>query len=119
MKILISLIALAVASPLAHAVSFDCTKASTSVEKEICTDPLLGRLDDALSENYKYMLAANIGDGAKRDLKASQKKWLAVRNRCANKSCLIETYRQRVDEVCDYPVLSGIHPICTYSDDIK
>jgi hypothetical protein len=36
--------------------SFDCTKASTYSEKTICSDPLLGRLDGALSENYRHML---------------------------------------------------------------
>ena len=102
-----------------HAVSFDCKKAFTSVEKEICSDSLLGKLDDALAQNYKYMLAANIGDGAKKDLKATQKKWLTERNKCTNKTCLVNTYRQRVDEVCDYPVISGMHPGCTNSDEVK
>lgn len=103
----------------AQAVSFDCNKASTTVEKEICSDPLLGKLDDALAQNYKHMLAANIGDGARQDLKATQRKWLAIRNKCTNKSCLVDAYRQRVDEVCDYPVISGVHPGCTSSDEIK
>lgn len=103
----------------ANAVSFDCNKASTAVEKEICGDSLLGKLDDALAQNYKYMLAANIGDGAKKDLKSTQKKWLAVRNKCMSKACLVDAYRQRVDEVCEYPVISGVHPMCTSSDEIK
>ena len=53
--------------------SFDCAKASTFSEKSICSDPLLGNLDGALSENYKYMLASDIGDGARADLKETQK----------------------------------------------
>jgi uncharacterized protein len=113
------LIALLFFSSASHAVSFGCTKASTSVEKSICSDPLLGKLDDALSENYKYTLASAIGNGARKDLKATQKKWLSNRNKCTNNNCLTEAYRKRVDEVCDYPVISGVHPICTYSDDIK
>lgn len=99
--------------------SFDCAKASTFSEKAICSDPLLGKLDGALSENYKYMLASDIGDGARFDLKESQKKWLIERNRCANNQCLSDTYRKRIDEVCEYPVISGVHPICTSSDEIK
>ena len=99
--------------------SFDCAKASTFSEKAICSDPLLGKLDGALSENYKYMLASDIGDGARADLKESQKKWLIERNRCANNQCLSDAYRKRIDEVCEYPVISGVHPICTSSDEIK
>lgn len=99
--------------------SFDCAKASIFAEKAICSDPLLGNLDGALSENYKYMLASDIGDGAMSDLKKSQKKWLIERNRCANNQCLSDAYRKRIDEVCEYPVISGAHPICTSSDEIK
>lgn len=99
--------------------SFDCTKASTFSENAICNDPLLGKLDGALSENYKYMLASDIGDGARNDLKATQKKWLADRNKCTDNTCLANSYRKRLDEVCEYPVISGVHPTCTTSDDIK
>lgn len=103
----------------ATAPSFNCSKASNFVEKTICAEPLLGKLDNALSENYKYMLASNIGEGARGDLKVSQKKWLTERNACANSDCLVDKYRKRVNEVCEYPVLSGIHPICIYSDEIN
>lgn len=99
--------------------SFDCSKASTPVEKMICSDPLLGRLDVALTNNYKMMMSANIGDGAKQHLKATQKEWLARRNSCADKDCLETEYRARIDGICDYPVESGVHPMCSYSDDIK
>lgn len=99
--------------------SFDCGKASTFSEKAICTDTLLGKLDGALAENYKYMLASDIGDGARNDLKATQKKWLSERNKCADNQCLASAYRKRIDEVCEYPVISGVHPVCTSSDEIK
>lgn len=102
-----------------HSVSFDCSKAIAYVEKEICSDSLLGRLDGVLAQNYKYMLAADIGDGAKKELKATQKNWLASRNKCTTNSCLVEAYRGRVDAICDYPVISGIHPACTYSSEIN
>lgn len=99
--------------------SFDCAKAFTFSEKAVCTDSLLGKLDGALSQNYKYMLASDIGDGARNDLKATQKKWLAERNKCADNQCLASAYRKRIDEVCEYPVISGVHPVCTSSDEIK
>lgn len=99
--------------------SFDCAKASTFSEKAICTDTLLGKLDGALAENYKHMLASDIGDGARNDLKATQRRWLAERNKCTDNQCLASAYRKRIDEVCEYPVISGAHPVCTNSDEIK
>jgi uncharacterized protein len=119
MKHLIIAAFLSCCLPLAHAVSFDCTKAATFVEKEICNDPILGKLDDALGANYKQMLSSNIGSGAAKDLKATQKAWLTIRNKCSTKQCVVDAYRKRVDDICDYPVISGVHPNCTSSDDIK
>ncbi len=105
--------------PLKWAPSFDCAKASSLTEKAVCSTPLLGKLDGAMSESYKDMLASDIGDGARNDLKASQRRWLAERNNCATVQCLTAAYRKRIDEVCAYPVLSGAHPICVSSEDIK
>lgn len=110
---------LVLASPLSLSVSFDCAKASTFIENAICSDPLLGKLDDALSENYNSMLASNIGEGARKDLRSTQKKWLSERNKCSNIKCVENLYRTRIDEVCEYPVISGVHAICTPSEDIK
>ena len=105
--------------PTANAVSFNCAKAKTFVEKEICSNSQLGKLDDALSENYKGTLASNIGDGARKDLRAEQKKWLSERNKCTNNMCLIDKYQKRVDEVCDYPVISGVAYSCVSSDEVQ
>lgn len=99
--------------------SFDCTKATTFSEKAICTDSLLGKLDGALAENYKHMLASDIGDGARNDLKATQRNWLSERNQCTENQCLARVYRKRINEVCEYPVISGVHPGCINSDEIK
>ena len=99
--------------------SFDCTKASNFSEKAICSDTLLGKLDGALSENYRFILASNIGDGAKKDLKTAQKKWILERDKCPDNQCLTTAYQKRIDEVCEYPVITGIHPICTNASDIK
>ncbi len=115
----LSVLAIGVAMALnAHAASFDCSKASTYVEKEICNNERLSTLDEILAENYKFMLAANIGEGAVKDLRQTQKQWLKQRNRCATSDCIENAYLTRIDAVCDYPVISGIHPACTYADDI-
>jgi uncharacterized protein len=64
------------ASTLSHAASFDCKKASNFVEKTVCNDSRLNKLDDVLSENYKNISASNIGDGARKELKTTQRAWL-------------------------------------------
>jgi uncharacterized protein len=102
----------------AHAASFDCGKASTFVEKAICSNRTLSALDEALSENYRYMLASNIGDGARSHLRKSQRNWLKERDKCTTVYCVEALYRERVDAVCEIPVLSGLHPICTSADEI-
>lgn len=99
--------------------SFDCTRASSAAETMICGNPLLAKLDAALAANYRVMDAADIGKGARDDLRKTQTAWLSDRNRCADTECLAELYRRRIDEVCEYPVLSGIHPICVDANDVK
>lgn len=98
--------------------SFDCSRGASAIEQVICSDPTLARLDRAMSDNYRAMLASDIGDGARQDLKSTQRAWIRQRDRCTDRSCLVDVYRTRIDAICDYPVISGVYPICTTSDDI-
>lgn len=79
---------------------------------------MLKRLDVALAQNYRGMLASDFG-GSKKALRDEQLKWLSQRNKCTNTKCLIDAYRARLDETCEYGVVSGVHPDCTLSKDIK
>lgn len=79
----------------AQAASFDCGKASTKVEKLICTDAELSRLDEALAEVYADALKST--DPA--NFKAEQKAWLKKRNQCRNNDCLISTYQRRIEAI--------------------
>jgi uncharacterized protein len=119
MKTKTTLLVLAAFTQSTNAASFDCNKAASFSEKAVCSNELLSKLDDALSRNFKFMSASDIGRGALKDLKNTQKKWLAEREKCKDEYCLVETYRKRVDEICDYPVISGVHPICESSEEIK
>lgn len=49
----IVLLAACLAMPMfdARTASFDCTKATSAVEKAICTDPALLRADDQMAED--------------------------------------------------------------------
>jgi uncharacterized protein len=114
----VALLAFALAGS-AQAASFACGKASTFVEKSICSNKTLGALDEALAENYGYVLASDIGDGARKHLRESQRAWIKERDKCTTAYCVEALYRERVDAVCDVTVLSGVTPICTTADEIE
>lgn len=75
------------------AASFDCGKASTPVEKAICSDERLSNLDSELGRAYK---AALQNSTAPADLKTEQKNWIAQRNRCTDMTCLASAYQARL-----------------------
>jgi uncharacterized protein len=99
------------------AASFDCKKATTSVEKEICTNQILSKLDDALEQNYGGSLSSNIGDTARQHLKKTQSEWLKERNSCKTVTCIEKKYRERIEALCEYSVLSGVNWGCAVSSD--
>lgn len=82
-----------VLTPWAWAATFDCDKASTFVEKVICSDLRLTNLDDQLGRLYKDALAASSNSGA---LKAEQKAWLSSRNQCKDSDCIMKAYDDRI-----------------------
>ncbi|MGK8709160.1 lysozyme inhibitor LprI family protein [Metapseudomonas otitidis] len=117
-SVLLLAIVAVVNSPLVFSASFDCAKASTYAEKEVCSDVLLSNLDDALASNYQSMLGADIG-GSVKSLKAEQRAWLVERDKCTSRDCLVASYKKRVNETCDYGVVSGVHPVCVMADEVE
>lgn len=79
-----------------HAASFDCAKAATSVERQICGDKKLSSMDEQLNKVYREALAT----GPKLELlKSVQRDWLTdVRDRCTDRQCLTEAYQSRLDD---------------------
>ena len=83
----------------AQAASFDCTKASTQVEKTICTTPELSELDDNLGEVYEKTLDLTPAQD-RHALVSKEISWLEhVRDRCASKECLIKAYKARLNSL--------------------
>ncbi|EIF29511.1 hypothetical protein BCh11DRAFT_04956 [Burkholderia sp. Ch1-1] len=102
----------------AHAASFDCARAGSRVEATVCADGRLSRLDEVLAQDYQYTMASDIGDGARKDLKATQRAWVLSRNSCTDAECIRTAYAARIDQVCgSYPVLSGVSASCTSAED--
>lgn len=80
----------------AHAASFDCAKAGTSVEKMICSDAETSALDGKLQQTYSTALAATNAYGRKA-LAKEQRNWIKyTRGICQDTACLREVYEDRI-----------------------
>lgn len=75
------------------AASFDCAKASTNVEKIICSNPVIGQLDVDLSIVYKEARLNN------ESIVQEQRDWMRKRNNCKEESCVEDIYRLRISEL--------------------
>lgn len=80
----------------AQGASFDCGKAGTKVEKLICGDAELSKLDEELSAAYKTVL----NDQKQADtVKQTQKLWMKERNGCADADCVKRAYETRLSSL--------------------
>jgi uncharacterized protein len=91
---------LSAASCFAAGPSFDCAKAATSVEKMICADAELSRLDVELARVYDTALKKSTDQAA---LKQQQRDWLTVRNSCEDADCIEMSYRSQIGELQGEP----------------
>ncbi|MDQ1921125.1 lysozyme inhibitor LprI family protein [Massilia pseudoviolaceinigra] len=91
----IALLSLALVCPLASAASYDCPKAVSNVEKMVCADPELSRLDDDLHGSYKRAVA-RVGDELA--MRQWQRNWLKSQalNGCKTAQCVKVAYGTRV-----------------------
>lgn len=93
----------------ANSASFDCTKAKSKVEKTICNDPGLSKLDEKLSATYKASMSSHpLPDY----VKARQRVWVSNNQYCDSSnflSCLKKNYQVRIE------YLNGINNSTVYS----
>ncbi len=86
---------------LAHtsfAASFDCAKAGTPMEKQICSDPFVSELDEHLGRYYR--VAQQRLGRASECLRRDQRRWLReARNTCTTVECLKQAYGLRLREL--------------------
>ena len=91
--------------------SFDCAKAKTRVEKLICSDAELAKLDREMSSEYRTLMSDKKLDGELKEiLKNNQKKWLDSREKTPclenedvseQQKCIKNAYRIRIKEIND------------------
>lgn len=101
------LFALFLTSPSLLAASFDCTKATTSVEKLICNNEDISSLDDQLAKSYKSALEKT---SDKEGFKKAQVEWLKQQRLCKDVACLSSVYQERIsvlnNQVSSSPTVS-------------
>jgi uncharacterized protein YecT (DUF1311 family) len=85
-RLLMIVVGFAWAVPV-QAASFDCAKAGTKVEKLICADAELSKLDEEMAGLYREVLKASLKDPV---LKQAQREWLNYRE-----TCLAPEYKQK------------------------
>jgi len=76
--------------------SFDCSKASNKVEKLICDDRELSKLDVELSKAYQ---ATRDSSTDKDQLKKDQISWVKLSRACEDKSCLKSALEMRLKQL--------------------
>jgi len=82
--------------------SFNCKRARTFVEKEICRSPSLAAKDRRMSQLYFEQLRYYEGYGDNLEtnaFKAEQRSWLARRDRCTTTACLHGAYDSRLRQL--------------------
>ena len=92
----VSLTIASAATSATQAASFDCTRATTAVEKTICDQPDLSKADEQLAQTFASALAATLRPSA---LRGDQVRWLAERDKLATADKLREAYRSRTSEL--------------------
>ncbi len=110
-KLAITLLILTVTT--AYSASFDCTKAKSTVEKAICTDTELSKLDEDLSKVYKDALKEHPVENY---VKTRQRAWIKTNSYCDKSklvNCLKENYKGRIKQ------LNEINKIQVYSNSNK
>lgn len=84
-----------------HSASFDCAKASTNVEKMICSQKSMQDLDGKMAKEYHAAMGRLDTKAEKQQLLAEQRAWLKKRNTCTDDACLLTAYSFRIPDLED------------------
>ena len=96
------LLAFALAPLSAEAQSFNCRRASTPDEVEICRNSGLSALDERMAGMYKRLRGRLLAHG-REALMDDQAAWLQSRHACGSDAgCIEDSYRRRIRELAAY-----------------
>jgi len=86
--------------PVGARPSFDCAKAGTRGEAEVCSDAGLATLDRNLAAQYSRSMAIASPD-QRELLQQTRDRFLRYRDRCPNRQCIGDAYVGRMREIRD------------------
>ncbi|RAX57199.1 hypothetical protein CCZ01_06970 [Helicobacter monodelphidis] len=76
--------------------SFDCAKAKSKIEKMICSDSELSRLDSAMAKEYAK-LRKSLDKVARKELLNTQRAWIKAYQDCRDdKECIAKSLQDRI-----------------------
>lgn len=86
--------------PMFYKAGFDCNKASTAIEKAICTDKRIALADLEINKQYKKA-RKRLASAERKSLLITQRSWIKQRNGCRDAgevdlSCLALSYAHRL-----------------------
>lgn len=87
---------------------FDCTKAVTQVEKLICADDELVKLDRELTAAYR---SASDVPGMSGKVNREQRQWLRSRDSCADPACIKSAYDRRLAALRTAPITKAVSSV--------
>lgn len=80
--------------------SFNCRSARSRSERMVCASDRLASLDRAMSSMF-YSVMSDADSATRADLMRSRDRFLAWRERCADESCVVQAYDDRMAEIRD------------------
>jgi TPR repeat protein/uncharacterized protein len=88
-----------------NAASFACSEARSVVDRLICDDPVLSKLDDKLAFEYN---TAKKNTQDFQSLLNAQRAWIQKRNSCGNNpSCIANAYNERISQLSNTQATSA------------
>jgi uncharacterized protein len=97
-KLFLIILLFGLLSTQANAASFDCNKANTWLEKTVCSDEVLSKLDEQMAKAYQDALASLSPEGQE-ETKQYQRQWLKQLPRCQSVGCLKDFYEERIKQL--------------------
>lgn len=89
----------------AQAASFDCSKAKSRIEKMICSNSELSKLDEELNTAYRRGMSDKYS-ATNSNNPFDQEEWIKARNRCPDVDCVRIEYEMRIYRLKSKPVIN-------------
>jgi len=78
--------------------SFNCRRARASVNRVVCDNAELARLDRQMSADY-FAAVRGVDRDTERRIDRDQTEFLNLRGRCNGVACIADSYRERIDQL--------------------